>query len=526
VVALVAQAGRGVVVKVAVTLPGRRVPQWHAWAIEALRRNEALAVRVVLGEPAADALPRGPAARFAGRALAVTDVQVDGGPGDVRDADVVLDLGGGALGADPAQGVWRFRIGEDDEPSLPFAREIALNRPTFETALLRRAGGREEALRTGRFGAPRWYPATVRQTLAETAGWPAVLAGALARGTALAATPVELGDARPRAGALTRARFAASLARRAGEAVFTALVERDEWNVGFAEGGGERLLSGEPLDVRWLPKPAPLTYIADPFFVERDGVRALFVEVFDYRDERGAIEAIVLDADDRIVRRERVIDLPTHLSYPYPVEIDGELYLMPENSAGGEVALYRCARFPDRWEREAAIFPAFDGVDTTLFVHDGRWWAFCTRYSRGSTLALHAFHADAARGPWTPHALNPIVVDVASARPAGQPFRVGAALYRPAQDCSRSYGGGLVIARIDELTPTSYREEIVRRHDARAFGRWSDGVHTVSFAPGRLVVDGKRAYRDLRKLRGAARKIAGLGRRVFRPKPVTEATFA
>jgi hypothetical protein len=514
-------------VKVAVTVPGRRVPRWHAWCIEALRREAAVTVRVVLGQPDPGALPRGPAARFAGAALASAEILADGGADDLRDADVVLDLGGGAPGAEPPHGVWRFRIGEDDERSLPFAREIADGRATFETALLRRIGGREERLRTGRFGAPRWYPATLRQTLAETARWPTVLAAALASGAALAAEPA--GPVRPpakRAGALTRTRFAAALGRRVGAAVLTALLEVDEWNVGFAEGDHARLLSGEPLEVRWLPQPAPLTYIADPFVVERDGVRALFVETFDYRDERGAIEAIVLGEGDRIVSRTRAIELPTHLSYPYPVEIDGTLYLMPENCAGGEVALYRCTRFPDRWEREAALFAGLDLVDTTLFPHEGRWWAFGTRYSRGSTLALHAFHAESPRGPWTPHALNPIVVDVGCARPAGQPFSVGGALYRPAQDCSRSYGGGLVIARVDELTPASYREQIVRRLDPSGFGRWSGGIHTVSFAPGRIVVDGKRSYRDLRKLRGAVRKIASVGRRAFRARPVTEATFA
>ncbi|HTD38412.1 MAG TPA: hypothetical protein VK669_12925 [Candidatus Limnocylindrales bacterium] len=507
---------------VVVSLPGRRVPRWHAWCIGALRAAPALSVSVVLGREDPGALPSGLGVRLGGRALAPADVTPDAfDPAD--GADVVLDLGGGALGLRPREGVWRFRLGEDDDRDLPFAREIAAGRPTFESALIRSRDGRDEVLRKGRFASPRWYPATLRQTLAEAARWPATLASALAAGAELH------GEAAPpsvRRTPASRLRFVLSLGRRAAGALTTALLEIDEWNVGFVEGGPARLLAPEPLDVKWLPRPAPRSYIADPFLVERDGVRALFVETFDYRDERGAIEAIVLDEEDRIVRRARVLDLPTHLSYPYPVEIDGELYLMPENSAAGEAALYRCAEFPDRWERETAVLSGIDAVDTTLFAHEGRWWAFCTRYSRGSTLALHAFHAESPRGPWTPHALNPIVVDVTRARPAGQPFSVDGALYRPAQDCSRSYGCALVIARIDELTPSSYREQIVRRLDPSGFARWNAGIHTVSFAPGRIVIDGKRAYRDLRRLRGAARKIAFAGRRAFRRRPVTEATFA
>jgi hypothetical protein len=509
---------------VTVTVPSRRVPAWHAWCIEALRREPLLTVRVVaLGGPDAP-VARGPFAPLTSTVLAPVDVALDAG--GLGEPDLIVDLTGAAQPASAPHGVWSFRLDESDDADVPFAGEIAAGRRTVRTILVRRLGGSVECLRAGRFPVQRWYPSTVKLALRETARWPATLAAVLASGVALTAEPVPIASSPSRDGAMGRVRFGASLARRLAGALRTALFEVDQWNVGFVEGGPRRLLSSEPLEVRWLPTPAPLTYIADPFVAERDGVRALFVETYDYFGRRGAIDALVLDDADRVVRRERVLGGPTHLSYPYPFEIDGELYLIPESAEANEVALYRCEHFPDRWVRESAIFPAFDGVDTTLFAHEGRWWAFCTRYSRGSTLALHAFHAGSPRGPWTAHALNPIVVDVSSARPAGQPFVVDGALYRPAQDCSDSYGGGLAIARIDELTPVSYRETIVQRHDARTFGRWNGGIHTVSFTRGRIVVDGKHVYRDLRKLPAAVTKGVRLARRVLRRPPAKEATFA
>jgi hypothetical protein len=317
-------------------------------------------------------------------------------------------------------------------------------------------------------------------------------------------------------------RFAASLAARLAGAVAENLFEVVEWNVGFVDGGARALLSGEPLDVRWLPRPRPLTFIADPFVVERDGVRVLFVEEFDYQRNRGIIQAMVLGANGEVERSVNVIEEPTHLSYPYPVEIDGELYLMPERCEAGEVALFRCKRFPDVWERECANFPGMDGIDTTVFAHEGRWWAFGTRWSTGPNLALHAYHAETPRGPWTPHPLNPVVVDVASARPAGQPFVVDGALYRAGQDCSRSYGGGVAIARVDELTPASYRETIVNRIDPSAFARYADGVHTVSFCGDVVVVDGKHVYPDLRKLSWALRRLPKRVVRLLGRRPMSE----
>ena len=311
-----------------------------------------------------------------------------------------------------------------------------------------------------------------------------------------------------------RVRFGAALVANLARALWDDLFEIVEWNVGFVDGDARLLLAAAPLAVRWLPPPPRGTLIADPFVVERDGITALFVEAFEYRSSHGAIDALVLAADGSVSRRVRALDAATHLSYPYPVEIDGELYLVPENCAGNEVALYRCARFPDTWERESAIFPAFDGLDTTLFAHDGRWWAFCTRYSHGAAVALFAFHATSPRGPWTAHALNPIVCDASCARSAGQPFVVDGVWYRPGQDCSRSYGGGLAIARIDALTPSDYRETVVRRIDGRGLGRWSDGIHTVSFMRGALVVDGKRSYRSARKLAWALPRLL---KRSWRP---------
>jgi hypothetical protein len=511
-------------VNVAVAVASGRVPAWHRWCIDALRAEAGLRVRVVAIAGAAEWVPRGLAARLAGAALAPVDVALDSG--DCSGADLVVDLTDRALSVPATYGVWSFRLGESDDTTLPFAREIAAGSRTFDTVLERRLGDRYAKLKTGRFAITRWYPTTLRIALAETARWPATFAAALAAGAELASEPSDAAASTAPA-AFERLRFVSSLGQRLGNALSTALLDIAEWNVGFVNGGAARLLSAEPLDVHWLPQPEPRTYIADPFVAERDGVRALFVEGFDYQNERGTIDALVLDDADRVVRRQRVIDIETHLSYPYPVEIDGELYLIPENCSGNEVPLYRCVRFPDRWERESALFPAFDGVDTTLFAHEGRWWAFCTRYSRGSTLALNAFHADSPRGPWSPHALNPIVVDVSSARPGGQPFTVDGTLYRPGQDCSESYGGGLAIARIDELTPSAYREAIVQRHSARGFARWNAGIHTVSFTRGRIVVDGKHVYRDLRKLPGVARKVAARAALLLRGRrPAKEAKFA
>lgn len=496
---------------VGVVVANRLVPAWQSACIRALRALDGVNVTVA----ASSAVRRAPlAARIAGRALAREPVACDAAlPAKL---DVVLDLTGAEPAREPPGGVWRFRFGaRDGAENAPFVPEIARGANAVDVALVRRSGGRDEILRRGRFPVTRWHPSTLRWSLCEAAEWPARAVTALRDGSPL---PLELSDPAPPRAAISAwecARFAGVLARNLAGYAAEMLLERVEWNVGFVAADARALLTEAPLHVRWLPRPSPRTFIADPFVVERDGRRVLFVEQFDYARGRGVIEALELGADDAVVRRERVIDEPAHLSYPYPVEAGGELYLVPERSAGDAPVWYRCAEFPFRWTREPFAFPFADAVDTTIFEYGGRWWALCTRASNGSTFALHAFHAPGPRGPWTAHACNPIVVDVTCARPAGRPFAVGGALYRPGQDCSQSYGGGLALARIDELTPQAYRETVVRRVDARGFGRYSKGVHTVSFTAGEIVLDGKHVMRDLRQAAWQlGRAGAALGRAV------------
>jgi hypothetical protein len=488
-------------VKVAVALGAARVPRWQRDAVAALRAQRGIELAVV-DVPNAEAPARGSfEARLGGPALLPAPLAPD--TTSLNGHDLVVNLTSRALEADAPHGVWSFQLGETGDTTLPFAREVANGAATAEIALIRRRGAQSDVLRSGRFPVPMWYPTLLRLALAEAGTWPATFAAALRDGAELRgerAVPPQTG--RPP----WRARLLAALGVRFVRGMRDAFFMVDKWNVGFAAGGPRALLDGTVLDVQWLPDPPPRTFVADPFVIVRDGRRVLFLEDFDYDRDRGVIDALELDAQNRVIRRTRALDVGTHLSYPFPLEIDGELYLVPENCAAREVALYRCVAFPDRWEREGALFTAFDGVDTTFFAHGGRAWAFCTRQSTGPSVALHAYHAPGPRGPWEPHPLNPIVIDVAGARPAGPPFVVDGVLYRPGQDCSQTYGGAIAIARIDELTPNTYHETFVRRL-APPPGRFADGFHTVSCVGNLLILDGKRTHYDARNVGRALRAL-------------------
>jgi hypothetical protein len=125
---------------------------------------------------------------------------------------------------------------------------------------------------------------------------------------------------------------------------------------------------------------------------------------------------------------------------------------------------------------------------------------FGTRRDRDANAELWLWSAPAFAGPWEPHALNPVKIDVTSARPAGTPFVRDGMLYRPAQDCSHGYGGAIVVNRIDRLDERCFEETVVDRLDLRT-DRYAAGNHTVAFGAGLVTIDGKRQIFDLHRSR-------------------------
>jgi hypothetical protein len=85
--------------------------------------------------------------------------------------------------------------------------------------------------------------------------------------------------------------------------------------------------------------------------------------------------------------------------------------------------------------------------------------------------------------------LNPVVVNIAGARPAGSVYQAAGRYYRPAQDCSARYGGGLRLYRIDELTPTSYRETECWSMAPPGGPHGKHGLHTMNGSDGWIVYD-------------------------------------
>jgi hypothetical protein len=268
----------------------------------------------------------------------------------------------------------------------------------------------------------------------------------------------------------------------------------DIWNVGVVNKDIDEICrDGRLADVVWVPRQGNYEFIADPFILKNARELTVLVERFEYvRSCKGRIARCRLAPGAGQYQLDDVLNLECHLSYPYTFCEGGVEYCIPESYEARRCDLYRI-RESGALEFIRTLIAGVPVIDATVFFEDGLWWLFCTH--EGSA-ELHVYHARTLQGAWTAHAGNPVKRDPSSSRPAGPPYRRRGHLYRPAQDCSRTYGGAVAINRIVELAPDRFREEVVCKIGPETSGEFPDGFHTLNVLDGACVVDGKKIVTD------------------------------
>jgi hypothetical protein len=266
-----------------------------------------------------------------------------------------------------------------------------------------------------------------------------------------------------------------------------------KWQVGFIRQRIEDFSVGKPGEIRFLDlfENDGLRYAADPFGIERDGVLTILFEDFSIPDNKGRIAYVQVSEGRSALNSGVAIEEDVHMSYPFLIEHGGDIFCLPQRRGERELVLYRSIDFPGTWERAGVVFDDFMAVDASVVRFGGKWWMFAARGGETVNRELYIYYSGDLMGGWRPHAKNPVVVDPASARPAGTLFQVGGELFRPSQDNSGPYyGGALVVNRILTLSESEYSEEAVYRRMPE--GLYNTGIHTMSSAGDFTLFDGSR----------------------------------
>jgi len=265
------------------------------------------------------------------------------------------------------------------------------------------------------------------------------------------------------------------------------------WRVGwrFVDGPDTFDLLAMPAEGWNILRDDGFRFYADPFPFAVGGRVVVFVEEFDHRLGRAAIAAAEFDAHGPRGAPRTVLATASHLSYPFVFEHAGEIWMTPESTAAHRIDLYRAVQFPDSWQLAATLVAGVEASDPTLVQHAGRWWMMATvREGHGSfSDALYLWSASNVMGPWVPHQRNPVLVDIASARPAGRIVERGGRLLRPAQDCRGGYGRAVTLAEITRLDDEAFEQKILVT--LRTGPRWPGRrLHTLNRAGPLECIDG------------------------------------
>jgi hypothetical protein len=356
---------------------------------------------------------------------------------------------------------------------------------------------REGYLRTNLLSAAR----NREQLLARIVHWPAQVCIDLRNGVARCLTSAQLLTTAPVRKLPTRAQrfnYRCRILARAARTGFESLFRHDQWNVGRIDRPISSFLSsGAAANVHWLKSPRRSEYFADPFGAWQEDRLTILYEHFSYCSNRGTIAAIECAQDAGAHNAPAAVRIgpqpAVHLSYPYLIEAEDRLLCIPESYEAAEVGLYELERFPDRWVKVANLLEGSQIVDASLFRHEGRWWlAGSEPTHKGASCELNLWYAAAPTGPWHPHAGNPVKIDVRSARPGGTPFYADGVLYRPAQDCTKTYGDRIIINRVVTLTTTAFCEVPAATVEPDPSGPYPAGLHTLSSAGASTLIDAKR----------------------------------
>ncbi len=236
---------------------------------------------------------------------------------------------------------------------------------------------------------------------------------------------------------------------------------------------------------------------ADFFPIFYKNEHYIFFEELEYKNHKGYLSYLKLK-DGVVEGPYKVIEEKHHLSFPNIIELNGELYMIPETIAAKSIQLWKCENFPDKWVFEKNLIENISAVDTVIEKIDNKWWLFCTEKplpnaSGHEELCIY-FSDNPITGSWKPHPKNPVLSDARMGRNAGKIENINNKLIRYGQFSGDTYGKALTKSEIILISETEYKEEfkeVIFPDVKKGFHNF----HTFNYTKGLAVSDALRRIR-------------------------------
>jgi len=263
---------------------------------------------------------------------------------------------------------------------------------------------------------------------------------------------------------------------------------KSHWDICFGDRKSLEDVISAPESLK-LIKHDESRFWADPFLYKHRDCIYIFVEEFKYENKRGEIAVLKQSDSGDFIYQGIALKRNYHLSYPCIFEIDGIPFMIPESGAQKRADLFICNEFPFAWSFQKTLLSGYNFSDTTVFHHQGLYWIFTSASKDGflhdEQLLLY-YTDDLINGLISEHPCNPISVGRSCSRMAGGLFFFDGKLFRPAQDCSRIYGGGVKFMVIEKLSIDEYIETEFMQ--LKPFAEYK-GTHTFNICDDLVIID-------------------------------------
>ena len=239
---------------------------------------------------------------------------------------------------------------------------------------------------------------------------------------------------------------------------------------------------------------------ADPMLIEDGENTYLFYEAC--HDGKGLLEVVQIKDDLSTSEPAIILEKEYHLSYPYVFKYHDEWYMIPESCACNKVQLYKALNFPLQWEYTDTILEGYF-VDTTVVVNDDKILLETFGANQQcEAVNPYAYYLSIENGQTSLEALDWFETDEYRTRGAGQIWRFGNQLYRPAQlNQPHSYGDGVIFKKLllDYLTlEEADLFELLPQNVT--FKRYKfDGLHTYTSTTRYEAIDVRCSFFDILK---------------------------
>lgn len=260
-------------------------------------------------------------------------------------------------------------------------------------------------------------------------------------------------------------------------------------------------------DIRWIRNLDYGRYwYADPFILSSsDKDVVILAEEWVRKEKKGRLAVLFCEKRRngyRLKQRATLLEKDTHLSFPYVIEDNGQIYVVPENYQSGTVTLYRYDIDANKLV-EPIVLLNESLVNCQIAKIGKTYYMFGIQSGLPDSEAgkrLLIYKSDSLFGDYK--ISQTIDNKLREERGAGRIFSSHGRIYRPAQSCEGGYGKSVLIYELTMDENGSFAEKLSRRFVPDQKMHYGLKHHTFDLFDGRVAVDGNdfvRLYRIGRK---------------------------